>query len=38
MRIIGIDPGSTVTGYGVVEQVNLRLSHVASGRVVSPTK
>ncbi len=38
MRIIGIDPGSTVTGYGVVEQVNLRLCHVASGRVVSPTK
>ena len=38
MRIIGIDPGSTVTGYGIVEQVNLRLCHVASGRVASPTR
>ena len=38
MRIIGIDPGSMVTGYGIVEQVNLRLCHVASGRVVSPPR
>ena len=34
MRIIGIDPGSAVTGYGIVEEVNNRLCHVASGRVV----
>lgn len=38
MRIIGIDPGSTVTGYGIVEQANRRLCHVASGRVVSPAR
>lgn len=38
MRIIGIDPGSTVTGYGIVEQVNRRLCHVTSGRVVSTTR
>jgi crossover junction endodeoxyribonuclease RuvC len=35
MRIIGIDPGSRVTGYGVVDQVRRQLSHVASGRIVS---
>ena len=35
MRIIGVDPGSTVTGYGIVEEVNNQLCHVASGRVVS---
>ena len=38
MRIIGIDPGSTVTGYGIVEQANRQLRHVASGRVVSATR
>lgn len=31
MRIFGIDPGSTVTGYGVVERSRGRLLHVASG-------
>jgi crossover junction endodeoxyribonuclease RuvC len=35
IRVIGIDPGSLVTGYGIVEQVNRRLCHVASGRVIS---
>ena len=38
MRIIGVDPGSTITGYGIVEQVNSRLCHVASGRVASPPR
>lgn len=38
MRIIGVDPGSTITGYGIVEEVNDRLSHVASGRVVSSSR
>jgi len=38
MRIIGVDPGSTVTGYGIVEEVNNRLRHVASGRVVSSSR
>jgi crossover junction endodeoxyribonuclease RuvC len=31
MRILGIDPGSTVTGYGVVECEASRLVHVAHG-------
>jgi crossover junction endodeoxyribonuclease RuvC len=31
MRILGIDPGSAVTGYGVVERIDGRLSHVAHG-------
>ena len=38
MRILGIDPGSTVTGYGIVEEVDFRLCHVASGRVVPPPR
>ena len=38
MRIIGVDPGSTVTGYGIVEQENSGLCHVASGRVASPSR
>jgi crossover junction endodeoxyribonuclease RuvC len=38
MRIIGVDPGSMVTGYGIVEQDNRTLTHVASGRVVSPPR
>lgn len=32
-RIIGVDPGSRSTGYGVVDAVGTRLVHVASGRV-----
>lgn len=32
-RVAGIDPGSTSTGYGVVELVEGRLRHVASGRI-----
>ena len=38
MRNIGVDPGSTVTGYGIVEEVNKQLCHVASGRVVSSSR
>lgn len=33
MRILGIDPGSSVTGYGVVERCDGRLVHVAHGTV-----
>jgi crossover junction endodeoxyribonuclease RuvC len=33
MRILGIDPGSTVTGFGVVERVNGVIVHVAHGTV-----
>ena len=31
MRILGIDPGSNVTGFGVVERAGSRLLHVAHG-------
>ena len=30
-RIIGIDPGSRVTGYGIIASDGVRSSHVASG-------
>lgn len=33
MRILGIDPGSNVTGYGVVEYDRASLVHVAHGTV-----
>jgi crossover junction endodeoxyribonuclease RuvC len=31
IRILGIDPGSRVTGYGIVDQDGQRISYVASG-------
>ena len=31
MRVVGIDPGSRITGYGVVEVTGPKVSHVASG-------
>ncbi|MDH3971965.1 MAG: crossover junction endodeoxyribonuclease RuvC, partial [Gammaproteobacteria bacterium] len=30
-RILGIDPGSLATGYGIIDQHGQRLSYVASG-------
>ena len=30
-RILGIDPGSRITGYGVIDQDGQRLRYVASG-------
>lgn len=36
MRILGIDPGSAATGFGVVERVGGQLVHVASGTVRPP--
>lgn len=30
-RILGIDPGSRVTGYGIIDQAGQQLSYVASG-------
>ena len=33
MRVIGIDPGSRYTGYGVIDKDGQRLVHVASGRI-----
>lgn len=31
MRIVGIDPGLRITGFGVIEFVNQRLRYIASG-------
>ena len=36
MRILGIDPGSSATGYGVVERREGRLVHVAHGTLRPP--
>jgi len=36
MRVMGIDPGSTITGYGVVEVSGSRLCHIASGAIRVP--
>lgn len=33
LRILGIDPGSRVTGYGVIDGDGVRASHVHSGRI-----
>ena len=33
IRIIGVDPGSRITGYGIVDASGTRLVHVASGFV-----
>lgn len=35
-RILGVDPGSSVTGYGVVERCGSRVRHVAHGTVRTP--
>lgn len=33
LRILGIDPGSRITGYGVIEVSGPRVAHVASGSI-----
>jgi len=33
MRILGIDPGSVVTGYGVIETDGMRMVHLAHGHI-----
>ena len=33
MRILGIDPGLRVTGFGVIEQQNKQINYVTSGRI-----
>lgn len=38
MRILGIDPGSNATGYGVVERVSGRIVYVAHGTIRPPAK
>jgi len=34
MRVIGIDPGSRVCGYGVLEAQNGEVAHLASGSII----
>ncbi len=36
-RIIGVDPGSRVTGYGIIDCNRQRLDHVANGCVMAKT-
>lgn len=38
MRVIGIDPGSQITGYGVVEETGSRLLHVDCGCLTTKRK
>jgi crossover junction endodeoxyribonuclease RuvC len=33
MRILGIDPGSHYTGYGIIDKLGNRLVHIGSGRL-----
>lgn len=33
MRVLGIDPGTVITGYGVVDDINGRLSHITHGTI-----
>lgn len=36
MRVLGFDPGTATTGYGVVESKGTRLAHVAHGVITTP--
>lgn len=36
MRVLGFDPGTATTGYGVVEGHGNRLTHVAHGVIATP--
>ena len=38
MRVLGFDPGTATTGYGVVEGKGNRLIHVAHGVILTPPK
>ena len=38
IRILGIDPGLGITGYGVVEKDGALLGYVSSGRIISDEK
>ena len=37
MRILGIDPGSRITGYGIVEKDGNRLIHIDNGAIFTDT-
>ena len=36
MRILGIDPGLRITGYGVIEKNGAKLTYISSGCIKSP--
>lgn len=36
MRVLGFDPGTATTGYGVVEGAGTRLTHRAHGTITTP--
>ena len=38
VRILGIDPGLAVTGYGLIEKHGVQLIYIASGRIRSRTE
>ncbi len=38
MRVLGIDPGSIITGYGIIDDIKGRLSPVAYGAIESKKK
>ena len=38
MRVLGVDPGTATTGYGVVEGKGNRLTHIAHGVITTPAK
>ena len=37
MKILGIDPGSRATGYGLIEQQGNRLIHLDNGAIFTPS-
>ena len=38
MRILGIDPGRRITGYGLVEKIGNRLRHMDNGAIITNSK
>ncbi len=38
MRILGIDPGSQITGYGIVEKKGSQLTHIDNGGIFTNRK
>ena len=38
MRVLGFDPGTATTGYGVIEGKGNRLTHIAHGVITTPPK
>ena len=38
MRILGIDPGSRLTGYGIIEQQGNRLRHIDNGVIATASQ